>query len=164
MTRPVAAAFLLFLSGGLARADSCDALAGRVVTVTGAALAGRAGATVAFGAADADLMLLDCRAPPRIVLRSRFVAPNRHTFVLVGLAARALARANAGEAETLALALHRAAAASGGVEAGRVGAAEIRCAVRTPEPFASTCLVQVAAARRGARPVRNRLSAVSNRG
>ncbi|WP_187371403.1 hypothetical protein [Methylobacterium oryzihabitans] len=163
MTRPVltgpVAAALLLLAGGPARADACDALAGRVVTTTGAALAGRTGATVAFGAADADLMLLDCRAPARIVLRWRSADPHPRGFVLVGLAARALAGGRAGEAGALALALHRAAAAGGAVRAGRAGAAEIRCGPGPAEPFATACLVR----RAPLRPARNRLSAGPDR-
>ncbi|MGY2049508.1 hypothetical protein [Methylobacterium sp. JK268] len=135
-----------------ARADPCAALAGRFVTVTGAAIAGRSGATVAFGAADADLMLLDCRAPGRVILRSRFAEPNRYTFVLVGLAARALAGARPEEAEALALALHAAARRAGGAQAGRAGPVAITCSAEPAGEFRTSCLLRRVAAR--ARPHR----------
>ncbi|ACL61275.1 hypothetical protein [Methylobacterium nodulans] len=125
-----------------ARADACGTLAGRFVTVTGAAFAGRSGSTVAFGAADADLMLLDCRAPRQVILRSRFAEPNRYTFVLIGLAAKALAGARPEEAETLALALHRAARLGGTGRAGRAGPVEITCTAAPVGEFLSSCLVR----------------------
>ncbi|MFE1602038.1 hypothetical protein [Methylobacterium sp. ID0610] len=135
-----------------ARADACAALAGRFVTTTGAALAGRSGSTVAFGAADADLMLLDCRIPRQVILRSRFAEPNRSTFVLIGLAAKALAGARAEEAETLALALHRSVRLSGGGASGRAGPVEIACSAAPAGEFRTSCLVR---ALRGSRAGRS---------
>ncbi|WFT79354.1 hypothetical protein QA634_29730 [Methylobacterium sp. CB376] len=142
MRRIGLAALLCLGVASQARADACARLAGRVVTVTGAAIAGRSGSTVAFGAADADLMLLDCRAPGRMILRARFAEPSRATFVLVGLAAQALAGARAEEAERLALVLHRAAREGGGPASGRAGPVAITCTAVPVGEFPTSCLLR----------------------
>ncbi|GJE02697.1 hypothetical protein GMJLKIPL_4646 [Methylobacterium isbiliense] len=142
--RLVLAALLLLGSAVGAQADACARLAGRFVTTTGAAIAGRSGSVVAFGAADADLMLLDCAAPRRVILRSRFAEPNRYTFVLIGLAARALTGARAEEAEALALRLHRAVRLTGTDRSGQAGRAEILCGARPAGEFLTNCLVRAA--------------------
>ena len=97
----------LGLTAPAAAADACDALAAKVIRVTGASLAGRAGDYAVFRAQDAERMSLDCRAPARITLASRDREPLPAYFALVGLAARALTGADARDAEVLALNLHQ---------------------------------------------------------
>ena len=91
-----------------AAADACDVLTAKIIRVTGASLAGRAGAYAVFRAQDAERMSLDCRAPARITLASLDREPGKAYFTLVGLAARALTGADAERAEVLALNLHQA--------------------------------------------------------
>jgi len=88
-------------------ADACDALAAKVIRITGASLAGREGPYAVFRAQDAERMSLDCRAPARITIASRDREPAIAYFVLVGLAARALTGAEPQAVEVLALNLHQ---------------------------------------------------------
>ncbi|GJD55408.1 hypothetical protein [Methylobacterium dankookense] len=126
-----AAPALLLLAATLAptgaRAESCDALAARVIRVTGASLAGRAEPGAVFRAADAERMSLDCRAPRRIVLGALDREPIPRFFALVGLAAQALAGTEPGRAEALALRLHQDSLLAGAPMQGRDGRLSLRC-------------------------------------
>lgn len=110
-----------------ARADSCDALAARVIRVTGASLAGRAEPGAVFRAADADRMSLDCRAPARIVIGSVERRPPVGWFTLVGLAAEALGGARLREAQVAALDLHQDSLLAEAPMQARVGSVTLRC-------------------------------------
>lgn len=110
-----------------ARADACDALAARVIRVTGASLAGRAQPGAVFRAADAERMSLDCRAPRRLVLGSLDREPIARYFALVGLAAKALAGADAARAEVLARRLHQDSLLASAPVQGREGRIALRC-------------------------------------
>ncbi|TXN21619.1 hypothetical protein [Methylobacterium sp. WL9] len=124
-----AAAGLIFClaAGAPARADGCDALTARLIRGTGASLAGRTGSLVVFRAADAERMSLDCGTPRRMVFRSLYRQPNRSYFVLIGLAAKTLAKADAEGVETLALNLHQQTLLTGEPQQGRAGSAVLRC-------------------------------------
>ncbi|MCB4802419.1 hypothetical protein QO001_001967 [Methylobacterium brachiatum] len=102
----LAGALVLAAAPALA-ADACDALAAKVIRITGASLAGREGPFAVFRAQDAERMSLDCRAPARITIASRDREPPRAYFTLVGLAARALTGTDVPGAEVLALNLHQ---------------------------------------------------------
>ena len=107
MLRPAVLACLLAAAGTAYAADACDGLAAKVIRLTGASLAGRAGAEAVFRAQDAERMSLDCRAPARITVASRDREPPRAYFALVGLAAQALTGVDPAYAEVLALNLHQ---------------------------------------------------------
>jgi hypothetical protein len=108
-------------------ADACDGLAAKVIRSTGASLAGRAGAVAVFRAQDAERLSLDCRAPARITVASLDREPGTAYFVLVGLAARALAGSDASAAEVLALNLHQASLLASAPRRGRVGRLLMLC-------------------------------------
>jgi hypothetical protein len=108
-------------------ADPCDALAARVIRATGASLAGRAGPVAVFRAQDAERMSLDCRAPARMTVASLDREPSPAYFVLIGLAARALAGAEEASAEVLALNLHQASLLAGAPRRGASGRALMLC-------------------------------------
>ncbi|WP_430913478.1 hypothetical protein [Methylobacterium sp. sgz302541] len=111
-----------------ARADSaCDGLTARLIRATGASLAGRAGPIAVFRAADAERMSLDCRKPARLVFGDLEREPRRPYFVLIGLAAEALAGARPGDVEVLALRLHQDSLLSGEPREGAAGPALLRC-------------------------------------
>ncbi len=113
----------LGLASPMARAaDACDTLSARVIRDTGASLAGRAGPVAVFRAQDAARMSLDCRAPARITIASRDREPSTAYFVLIGLAARAVAGADAATAEVLALNLHQASLLADAPRRGGTGA------------------------------------------
>lgn len=108
-------------------ADACDALTAKVIRLTGASLAGRAGAVAVFRAQDAERMSLDCRAPARITVASLDREPSPAYFVLIGHAARALAGADAAAAEVLALNLHQASLLASAPRRGGTGRALMLC-------------------------------------
>ncbi|MGC5780292.1 hypothetical protein [Methylobacterium sp. NFXW15] len=110
-----------------AAADACDVLTAKVIRVTGAALAGRAGSYAVFRAQDAERMSLDCRIPARITLASLDREPGRAYFTLVGLAARALTGTDAGRAEVLALNLHQDSLLADAPRRGATGRALMLC-------------------------------------
>lgn len=110
-----------------AHAESCDALAARVIRVTGASLAGRAEPGAVFRAADAERMSLDCRAPRRIVLGVLDREPIPRFFALVGLAAKALAGSDPARAEVLARRLHQDSLLASTPMRGAVGRIGLRC-------------------------------------
>lgn len=118
----------LGLASPMARAaDACDTLSARVIRDTGASLAGRAGPYAVFRAQDAARMSLDCRAPARITIASRDREPSTAYFVLIGLAARAVAGADAATAEVLALNLHQASLLADAPRRGGTARALILC-------------------------------------
>ncbi|QGY04987.1 hypothetical protein MMSR116_26130 [Methylobacterium mesophilicum SR1.6/6] len=108
-------------------ADACDVLAAKVIRSTGASLAGRAGPVAVFRAQDAERMSLDCRVPARMTVASLDREPPPAYFVLIGLAARALAGADAAAAEVLALNLHQASLLAGAPRRGASGRALMLC-------------------------------------
>ncbi|MDP4006090.1 hypothetical protein [Methylobacterium sp. NEAU K] len=108
-------------------ADACDALTAKVIRLTGASLAGRAGAYAVFRAQDAERMSLDCRAPARITIASLDREPSPAYFALVGLAARALTGADAPAAEVLALNLHQDSLLASAPRRGGTGRALMLC-------------------------------------
>ncbi|GJE61888.1 hypothetical protein [Methylobacterium trifolii] len=125
--RALATACLLLAAPVAARADACDALAAKVIRVTGASVAGRNGPLAVFRAADAERMSLDCRAPRRMVLGALEREPAPAYFVLIGLAAQALTGARPAEVETLALVLHQDSLLAGAPRQGAAGPAALRC-------------------------------------
>lgn len=108
-------------------ADVCDVLTATVIRITGASLAGRAGPVAVFRAQDAERMSLDCRRPARITVASRDREPPPAYFILVGLAAQALAGAEASTAEGLALTLHQASLLADAPRRGGTGRALMLC-------------------------------------
>ena len=145
---PLLPLVLAVLWAAPARAESCDALAARVIRVTGASLAGRAEPGAVFRAADADRMVLDCRAPARIVLGSAERRPPVGWFTLVGLAARALGRVPLREAQVLALNLNQDSLLADAPFEGRVRGIVLRCETGPRSDslagLASICTVTVA--------------------
>ena len=143
---------LACLAARPARADSCDALAARVIRVTGASLAGRAEPGAVFRAADADRMSLDCRAPARIVIGSGERRPPVGWFTLVGLAAEALGKARLRDAQAAALNLHQDSLLAEVPMQARVGGVILRCDTGPRAVgiagFVSLCVVE----RRDGRP------------
>jgi hypothetical protein len=131
-------------------ADACDALAAKVIRVTGASLAGRAGPHAVFRAQDAQRVSLDCRAPARITLASLDREPDRAYFALVGLAARALTGADAGNAEVLALNLHQGSLLADAPRRGGTGPAAMLCETgpRTDALAGDLTVCRIARARR----------------
>lgn len=107
-------------------AEGCNGLTARMIRATGASLAGRSGSLAVFRAADADRMSLDCK-PRRMVFGAREREPDRAYFLLVGLAAKALAGAGAEEVEVLALNLHQRSLLTGAPQQGIAGPAALRC-------------------------------------
>ncbi|MBE7248331.1 MAG: hypothetical protein INR63_25580 [Actinomycetospora chiangmaiensis] len=125
---PALIALAGMLAVGPARAvETCDILTARVIRATGASLAGRAGPVAVFRAQDAERMSLDCRAPARMTVASLDREPSPAYFVLVGLAARALAGADAASAEVLALNLHQASLLADAPRRGASGRALMLC-------------------------------------
>lgn len=108
-------------------ADACDVLTVKVIRITGASLAGRAGPFAVFRAQDAERMSLDCRAPARMTVASLDREPSPAYFALIGRAARALAGADATAAEVLALNLHQASLLAGAPRRGAAGRALMLC-------------------------------------
>lgn len=131
-------------------ADACDALAAKVIRITGASLAGRTGSYAVFRAQDAQRMSLDCRAPARITLASLDREPDRAYFALVGLAARALTGAEAGQAEILALTLHQDSLLSDAPRRGSTGPVLMLCETgpRTDALAGDLTVCRIAPARR----------------
>lgn len=125
--RAVAGSLVLCVVAGVGHADGCDALTARLIRGTGASVAGRTGPLVVFRATDAERMSLDCGTPRRMVFRSLSRQPNRSYFVLIGLAATTLAKADAEDVETLALSLHQQTLLTGEPQQGRAGSAILRC-------------------------------------
>jgi hypothetical protein len=141
---------LACLAAAPARAESCDALTARVIRVTGASLAGRAEPGAVFRAADAERMSLDCRAPRRIVLGALDREPIARFFALVGLAAQALAGADAERAEILARRLHQDSLLASAAVQGRDGRLALRCETGPrADSLAGLLTVCVVAAERG---------------
>ena len=122
----LAGALVLAAAPALA-ADACDALAAKVIRITGASLAGREGPFAVFRAQDAERMSLDCRAPARITIASRDREPPRGYYVLIGRAARALTGAEAEASEVLALRVHQDSLLADAARQGTVGKAALRC-------------------------------------
>lgn len=118
---------LLLAAAPVQAADSCDALAAKMIRVTGASLAGRTGAFAVFRAADAERMSLDCKSPRRMAFGSRDREPIRPYFALIGLAAHALTGAEAEAVEVLALNLHQDSLLAGEAREGTAGRAALRC-------------------------------------
>lgn len=139
---------LALLACAPARADACDALAAKMIRTTGASFVGREGSLSVFRAADAERMSLDCGAPRRMAFLSREREPDRPYYVLVGLAAGALAGARPAEAEALAVRLHQDSLLTGLPQQGRAGPVVMRCATGDrPDGFSDGTLCRVAAAR-----------------
>lgn len=145
-----------FLAAGLVMtppawaADSCDVLTAKVIRVTGASLAGRAGSYAVFRAQDAQRMSLDCRVPARITLASLDREPDRAYFALVGLAARALTGADPARAEILALNLHQDSLLADAPRRGSAGPALMLCesGPRTDALAGDLTVCRIAPARR----------------
>ena len=108
-------------------ADACDRLTARVIRATGASLAGRTGPIAVFRAQDAERMSLDCRAPAQVTVASRDRAPSPAYFSLIGQAAGALAGADPGASEVLALNLHQDSLLTGASQRGVSGRALMLC-------------------------------------
>lgn len=123
----VLALSILIPAGPASAAEACDALTAKIIRVTGASLAGRAGSGAVFRAADAERMSLTCRAPRRMVFGSLSREPGRRFFALVGEAAAALTGAKAEAVETLGLILHQESLLTGMPRRDRVGRTDLRC-------------------------------------
>jgi hypothetical protein len=108
-------------------AETCDALAARVIRETGASLAGRAGPVAVFRAQDAERMSLDFRPPARITVASLDREPAPAYFILIGRAARALGGADTATAEVLALNLHQASLLADAPQRGSTGRVLMLC-------------------------------------